>query len=219
VASVQIFNNAEDVARAAANAVASLLLEGARTLVLAGGSVNIRACAALATHAGLPWGRVTALFGDERCVPPHHAESNYRQAKEALLDRVWPVSVHRMAGELGPDEGARAYEEVLRSVGRLEVLLLGMGPDGHTASLFPGNPALEAEGLAVGVRDSPKPPPERISLTLPALRAAERTFMLAAGEDKAEAVLRASRGEVPAGMVAGPTFMIDRAAASRLTSS
>jgi 6-phosphogluconolactonase len=160
---------------------------------------------------------VTALFGDERCVPPDHAESNYRQVREALLDRVWPASVHRMAGELGPDEGARAYDEVLRRVGPLDLLLLGMGPDGHTASLFPGNPALDAGGLVVGVRDAPKPPPERISLTLPALRAAGRTFVLAAGADKADAVARASRGEVPAGMVGNATFMVDRAAASLLT--
>jgi 6-phosphogluconolactonase len=215
----RIFENPDELARSAAGLVASGLRAGAHTLVLAGGSVNIRTYQLLAREPGVAWGRVTALFGDERCVPPDDPESNYRQVREALLDRAAPASVHRMPGELGPEEGARAYEEVLGCVGPLDLLLLGMGPDGHTASLFPGNPALEARGLAVGVHDSPKPPPERISLTLPAIRTARRVLILAAGEDKAEAVVRASRGEVPAGMIPNATWMLDRAAASRLAAS
>ncbi|MGH2720798.1 MAG: 6-phosphogluconolactonase, partial [Actinomycetota bacterium] len=157
-----------------------------------------------------------ALFGDERCVPPDHPESNFAQAHQALLSRVWPGGVHRMPGELGPDEGAAVYDELLDRIGRLDLALLGMGPDGHTASLFPGNPALEAGGWAVGVRNSPKPPPERISLTLPALRAAGRAVILATGADKADAVVRATRGEVPAGMLEDATLLLDRAAATRL---
>src|SRR5207249_10386351 len=121
-----------------------------------------------------------------------------------------------MPGELGPEEGAAAYEDVVRRVETLDLLLLGMGPDGHTASLFPGNPALEAGGLVVGVHDSPKPPPERISLTLAALRSARRVLILATGEDKAEAALRASRTEVPSGMIEHAVWMLDRAAASQL---
>ena len=212
----RIFDDAGELARSAAGLVAGELRAGARTLVLAGGSVNVRTCQFLAAEPGVVWGRVTALFGDERCVPPDHPESNYRQVREALLDRVSPASVHRMPGELGPDEGAQAYEDVLGRTGPLDLLLLGMGPDGHTASLFPGNPALHARGLAVGVHDAPKPPPERISLTLPAIRTARRVLILAAGDDKAEAVVRASRGEVPAGMVDNAMWMLDLAAASRL---
>ncbi|HEY8201023.1 MAG TPA: 6-phosphogluconolactonase [Actinomycetota bacterium] len=213
----RIFDGPEDVARAAAGLVAEALRAGARTLVLAGGSVNIRTCQLLAEKPHVEWARVTALFGDERCVPPDHPESNFRQAHEALLGRVWPASVHRMPGELGPEEGAAAYEDVLRRVDGLDLLLLGMGPDGHTASLFPGNPALDAGGLVVGVRDSPKPPPERISLTLEALRSARAVLILATGGDKAEAALRASHGQVPAGMIGPATWMLDRAAASRLS--
>jgi 6-phosphogluconolactonase len=213
----RIFDSPEEVARVAAELIAGELRAGtACTLVLAGGSVNIRTYQLLAEVPDVPWGRVTALFGDERCVPPGHPESNYRQAREALLDRANPMTVHRMPGELGPEEGAAVYEEVVRRVGSLDLLLLGMGPDGHTASLFPGNPALEAGGLVAGVRNSPKPPPERISLTLPALRSARRVVILATGRDKAEAVLRASRGEVPAGMIEGAEWMLDRAAASLL---
>lgn len=211
-----VYATPDDVARAAAHLIASGLRSGVRTLVLAGGAVNIRAYGYLAGEPGLPWGRVTTLFGDERCVPPDHPESNYRQAREALLDRVRPGAVLRMPGELGPEDGAAVYEGWLAGVGPLDLVLLGMGPDGHTASLFPGNPALEATGRAVGVRASPKPPPERISLTLPALRAARRAVILATGADKAQAVVRATRGEVPAGMLEDATLLLDRAAAARL---
>jgi 6-phosphogluconolactonase len=214
---VLVYGTPEELARAASQLVAAELRSGIRTLVLAGGSINIKAYGHLAGEPGVPWGRVTALFGDERCVPPNHPESNFAQAHQALLSRVWPGGVHRMPGELGPDEGAAVYDELLDRIGRLDLALLGMGPDGHTASLFPGNPALEAGGWAVGVRNSPKPPPERISLTLPALRAARRVLILAAGADKAEAVLAASRSEVPAGMIEHATWMLDRAAASLLS--
>jgi 6-phosphogluconolactonase len=211
-----VYDTPDDVARNAAHVMAAGLRSGARTLVLAGGAVNIRAYGYLAGEPGIEWGRIVALFGDERCVPPDHPESNYRQAREALLDRVRPGAVLRMPGELGPDEGAAVYEGWLAAAGPLDLLMLGMGPDGHTASLFPGNPALEARGTVVGVRGSPKPPPERISLTIATLRAARRSVILATGADKAEAVLRATRGEVPAGMVEEATLMVDRAAAGRM---
>ena len=211
-----VYATPDDVARSAAHLIAAGLRSGVRTLVLAGGAVNIRAYGYLAGEPGVEWGRVMVLFGDERCVPPDHPESNFRQAREALLDRVRPGAVLRMPGELGPEVGAAVYEGWLSGVGRPDLVMLGMGPDGHTASLFPGNPALEATGQVVGVRGSPKPPPERISLTLPAIRAAGRAVILATGADKAEAVLRATRGEVPAGMVRDATLVLDRAAAAGL---
>jgi 6-phosphogluconolactonase len=93
------------------------------------------------------------------------------------------------------------------------VVLLGVGEDGHTASLFPGHPALRARGFAVGIRDAPKPPPERVTLTLPALQAARQVIVLATGEGKADAVAMAKRGEVPSGMIAGARWLLDRAAA------
>lgn len=108
VSEYRIFEDPDELARSAARLVAAELQAGARTLVLAGGSVNLRTYQVLAGEPGVVWGRVTALFGDERCVPPDHPESNYRQVREALLDRVSPASMHRMPGELGPDEGARA---------------------------------------------------------------------------------------------------------------
>jgi 6-phosphogluconolactonase len=212
---VQIFETAEQVASAAADLVAEALAGGGRTLVLAGGSTPKRAYQLLVDRP-LEWGRVTILFGDERCVPPDHPDSNYFLAKQELLDRVYPATVHRMPAELGPETGATLYDPVVRALSPLDLVLLGMGPDGHTASLFPGLPGLEAQGYAMGVRNSPKPPPERVSLTLKALREARRVVFLVTGADKADAVVLARDGSVPSGMIPGAEYLLDRAAAARL---
>jgi 6-phosphogluconolactonase len=209
-----VLDSAEDVAAAAATDIAEALREGARTLVLAGGTTPQR-CYELLSQLDVEWGRVSVLFGDERCVPPHHPDSNYRMAREALLDRVAPATVYRMPAELGPDEAAGLYAHVVAAVAPLDVVVLGVGEDGHTASLFPGHPALKAPGLAVGIRDSPKPPPQRVTLTLTALQSARRVIILATGAGKADAVARAKRGEVPSGMIAGARWLIDRAAAGQ----
>ena len=207
-----VVDTPEDVAATAAAEIAAALREGSRTLVLAGGNTPKR-CYELLARLDVQWGRVTVLFGDERCVPPDHADSNYRLAREALLDQVAPATVHRMAGELGPDEAAAEYSRVVAGLAPLDVVILGIGEDGHTASLFPGHPELNAKGWAVGVRNSPKPPPERVTLTLPALRGARHVIILATGAGKAQAVAMAKRKEVPSGMIAGARWLIDRAAA------
>lgn len=201
------------MAAAAADQIADALRRGARSLVLAGGTTPRRCYELLAGLDGIAWGRVSILFGDERCVPPFDPESNYAMAKQALLDRVAPASVYRMPAELGPEEGATAYAHVVALASPLDVVLLGVGEDGHTASLFPGHRALDAEGLTAGIRDSPKPPPERVTLTLKALRAARHVLILATGAGKAQAVALARRGEVPSGMIAGARWLIDRDAA------
>ena len=123
--------------------------------------------------------------------------------------------IYRMPAELGPDEAAGLYAHTVAAVAPLDVVVLGVGEDGHTASLFPGHPALEAPGLAVGIRDSPKPPPQRVTLTLNALRTARRVIILATGAGKADAVAKAKRHEVPSGMIAGARWLIDRAAAGQ----
>jgi 6-phosphogluconolactonase len=209
-----VLESPEDVAAAAASDIAAALREGARSLVLAGGTTP-RRCYELLAHMEVEWGRVIILFGDERCVHPDHPDSNYRMARETLLDQVSPATVHRMPAELGPDEGAGLYAHIVASVAPLDVVTLGVGEDGHTASLFPGHPALKATALVVGIRDSPKPPPQRVTLTLPALQRARRVIILATGAGKADAVAKAKRGEVPSGMIAGARWLIDRAAAGQ----
>ena len=147
------------------------------------------------------WANVHVWFGDERCVPPDDDESNYKLASETLIAGAGlaGTQVHRMRGELGPDEGARAYAAELSEhlelddvgIPVLDVVHLGLGPDGHTASLFPHHKALEVSGWpTVAVHDSPKPPPERISLTLATLNAARRRILHTVGEGKRDAVSR-----------------------------
>jgi len=214
VAEFTVLATAEEVAEAAAAEIAEVLRGGAKTLVLAGGTTP-RRCYELLAELDVEWGRVAVLFGDERCVPPGHPDSNYRMAKESLLDRVMPATVYRIPAELGPDEGADEYAEVVANVAPLDFVLLGVGEDGHVGSLFPGHAALHADGLTIGIRDSPKPPPERVTITMEAIRDAGRVMILATGKGKAAAVAMARRGESPSGMIAGARWLIDRAAAGQ----
>jgi 6-phosphogluconolactonase len=194
--------DAEAVAIRAAGDVA-LLLEGARErrgrahVALSGGTTPARTYELLAETLA-DWTGIEIWFADERCVPPEDDRSNYRLAAETLLEpaAIAEERVHRMGGELGPEEGARAYRKELRSVlgsdraGPLDLAILGIGPEGHIASLFPDAPALAADdqALCVGVDDSPKPPPERITLTLPVLQAARRCLVIATGSEKTGAI-------------------------------
>jgi 6-phosphogluconolactonase len=214
LAKFTVLATAEDVAADAAADIAEALRAGARSLVLAGGNTPKR-CYELLSELPVEWGRVSVLFGDERCVPPLDPESNYRMAKETLIDRVALANVYRIPAELGPDEGADLYAEVVEFVAPFDLVVLGVGEDGHTASLFPGHPALNADGLTVGIHDAPKPPPERVSLTLGVLRDARRVIILATGAGKADAVARARRREVPSGMIPRARWVIDRAAAGQ----
>ena len=157
--------------------------------------------------------RATELwFADERCVPPDDPESNYRLVAETLLRPAGIAAelVHRMQGEIGPAGGAEQYEGELRrrlqdgsgELLPLDLVVLGIGPDGHVASLFPGSATLaEERALCLGVEDSPKPPPERITLTLPVLRAARGCLLVATGASKADA-LAAMLGEPTASVPA-----------------
>jgi 6-phosphogluconolactonase len=210
----RIFDTAEDLAAETARIVAESLRSAQRLrLALAGGTTPKRAYQILAEQ-DLPWGRLAVLFGDERCVPPDDPESNFRMASETLLQRVAPATVHRMPAELGPEAGAAAYAPVVAAA-PIDLVLLGIGPDGHTASLFPGNPALQATGYAVGVRNAPKLPPERVSLTFQALHEARRVLIIVSGADKAEAVQKARNREVPAGLVRNAEWLITRDAGGR----
>lgn len=201
------------VAKAAADAVAGAIRDGLRTLAVSGGRTPRELFELLAAR-DLGWGRVSLLFADERAVPPTDDESNYRLVRETLLERVTPGAVLRVPGELGAEEAASWYDALVGRLQPLDLVLLGLGEDGHTASLFPGNPALEAAGWAVAVHGAPKPPPDRVSLTLGCLRNARRVIFLVTGAEKAEALRRAQAGQVPAGLIPGAEWLVDEAAAA-----
>jgi 6-phosphogluconolactonase len=203
-----------------------------RHIVLTGGSTP-RAAYEHAAGLGADWSRATFWFGDERCVPPDHEQSNFGMAEKALLSGIEPGAVHRMKGELGPQAGADDYEQQLRTVfgddgvPRLDLILLGLGPDAHCASLFPGDSALgETERLVTGVEvPGMAPLVPRISFTLPLLNAGREVVFLVAGEDKAEAVARAFGGlrpgpDAPSSLVRPPSgslrVLLDAAAAEHL---
>ena len=179
------------------------------SVALSGGSTPRAAYQHLAARCP-PWARVGFFFGDERIVPPDAQGSNYLMAREALLDRI-PLAdgqVHRILGELPPaDAAARAEDDLRASVAgdpfpELDLILLGMGPDGHTASLFPGAPELEeTERLMVPVHRPQMPQPWRVSMTLPVLNAAKRVLVIVGGAEKAAMVPRAIARDpsIPAG--------------------
>lgn len=159
--------------------------------------------AAAAHRDAVPWRKTIVFFGDERAVPPDHPESNYGMARQTLLEHVPipPEQVHRILGEAAdPEHAAASYEAVLRETfpgepaPRFDLVLLGIGADGHTASLFPGHSALEEEKRWVVVASAPKPGPPRITLTLPALRAGRRILFLVTGEEKSAVFARAFGG-------------------------
>jgi len=194
---------------------------GAAHVALCGGSTPAPIYAALAPR--LDWSGVHLYFGDERCVPPEHEDSTYRLVREALLDQCTTTvpTVHRMEGEdPDPDAAARRYEALLPE--RLDVAVQGMGDDGHTASLFPGHPAVQVtDRRVVHVADSPKPPSDRLTLTAPTLEGAREVVVLARGGGKAPAVLLALTG--PRDLVACPAqacragpWFLDPAAAAAL---
>lgn len=206
---------------------------GRFTVALAGGSTPKATYEILARHhaEAIDWSRVHFFFGDERTVPPDHEDSNYRMAKEALLDPISPGSVHRMRGEMLPDEAAMDYESELHeffgSLGEppnLDLIMLGIGEDGHTASLFPDTPALGVTDRWAAQNPVPKLETVRITLTLPVLNAAKAVEFLVAGEGKAEALKEILEGDseprkYPAKLVrpgGGLTWMVDRTAARLL---
>jgi 6-phosphogluconolactonase len=196
----------QEAARRAAEVLAAAI-DGARTIrgeahvALSGGS----AANALDLLGPLlpDWRDVHLWYCDERCVPLDDPESNHRLATEHLdaPDATW----HPVRTELSPEDAAAAYSEELGDT-TLDVALNGMGPDGHTASLFPGFPQLQADGVCVAVHGSPKPPPDRVTLTLPKLNAARRILLLVTGAPKAPLLARVLAGPDPA----VPASLLDR---------
>lgn len=206
-----------------ADAVQQSVARGGRcSLALSGGSTPRPAYERLAARCVLPWESVEVYFGDERAVPPTHPASNYRMAREALIDRVGlaPPRVHRMETD-DPDLEAAAARYAALLPDALDLLVLGMGQDGHTASLFPGSPALGESARKVVPARAPVPPVQRLTITPPVIAAARRVAVLVAGAAKAPVVARVLRGpwrpeELPAQLARHGTWLLDRAAAAEL---
>jgi 6-phosphogluconolactonase len=216
----------EDTAELAGEAAAALIAEaaaGGGQIALSGGSSPRPAY----ERAGIlrpDWSRVELWWVDDRCVPPADGRSNYRTIRESLLDGLSrpPAEVHRIRGELDPEAAAAEYDAALDGV-TLDFALLGVGPDGHTASLFPNAPTLdEAQRRAVAAEAGMEPFVARVTMTRRVLDAARTMVYLAAGEEKADAVRRAFAAEpspeTPASLVRGvrTVALLDRAAAGRL---
>jgi 6-phosphogluconolactonase len=216
--------DAEEVALLVGNELAEAARSG-KSIVLTGGRTPGQAYQRAAADEP-DWSAASLWWGDERCVPPEDERSNFRLARENLLDRIEapPREVQRIRGELGADEAAREYDELLRRA-RLDYVLLGLGADGHTASLFPGQPTLdERERRAIPAEAKLEPFIERVTLTIPVLASAPEVVFIVTGEAKAEAVERAFARppgpETPASLIRsaeGHTRVVaDAAAASRL---
>ena len=186
-------------------------------LMLAGGSTPLPVYDKLALRDDIPWHKITIYFGDERCVPPMTSESN----AYSVISRLFPggapkdTTVHRMCGEKNPDKAALAYESILPL--RIDVLLLGIGEDGHTASLFPGSVAMDEEKRRVMPVIGHKQPLQRLTITPQVIREARYLLLMARGEDKADAVRWAlSEGSVPAALAADGDWLMDMGAARSL---
>ena len=236
VGKFKVVSDADRLAHVAADwfvslASAAIAKRGRFAVALAGGSTPRPAYALLAEQPRsqkVDWAQVEVFWGDERCVPPDHPDSNYRMVRQALLDRVSipKQNVHRIRGELPPRKAASAYRSVLQSClgtgGRFDLILLGMGSDAHTASLFPGTAAVAERDRTVLAIYVEKLDVWRVTLTLPVINKARHVIFLVAGDAKAEALTRVHAGEpLPAAMVQPAdgqlTWLVDRRAAAKLS--
>jgi 6-phosphogluconolactonase len=219
---LRVVDTAEDASEAAAALIAEAVGVDCH-IALSGGSGPRHAY----ERAGIlrpDWSRAELWWIDERCVPPSDGRSNYRTIRESLLDGLArePAEVHRIRGELDPEEAAADYDSALAGVS-LDLAFMGIGPDGHTASLFPDAPALEENELrAVAAEAGLEPFVRRVTMTRPFLATARTMVYLATGEGKAQAVQRTFAVEpsptTPASLVRGrqTIAILDRAAAARL---
>ncbi|AIG77816.1 6-phosphogluconolactonase [Amycolatopsis japonica] len=238
---VVVYENPDLLAAAAAARLVTRIVDvqaakGSASVVLTGGGTGIAILRELrdsSARDAIDWSRLDVYWGDERFVPADSDDRNEKQAREALLDHVPldPKRVHAMApsdGEFGDDvdAAAAAYAEILAANdAAFDIMLLGLGGEGHTASIFPDSPAVhEKERSVVAVRDCPKPPPTRISLTLPAIRRAQDIWLVTGGDAKADAVAQALAGagevEIPVAGARGSRrtlWLLDRGSASKLT--
>ncbi|MDQ6986353.1 MAG: 6-phosphogluconolactonase [Mariprofundaceae bacterium] len=218
----QVFADADELGQFAAQlttkaAREAIAARGVFHLVMAGGNTP-RLCYEKLRDMDVDWSRTHIWFGDERCLPVGDAGRNDRMADETLLNYVDipAAQVHRMQAELGPEQAAEKYAALLADAPVMDMVHLGMGEDGHTASLFPGHATLADDRLAIPEFDSQKAPPQRVSLGLNVLNAARQKLILAAGAGKSDALKRIQAGEkLPVAMIEDALWLLDRTVAGK----
>ncbi len=214
-----VYANPEAVAQAAADYLFQQITncvkkKGLCHVVLPGGSTPAR-CLELLAEQLLPWENIHWYPGDERCYQVGHAERNDTMINAKLFSQQQDVvkNFHPIPAELDPEQGAQAYSALLDATAGMDIVVLGMGEDGHTASLFPGNVALDDRRSAVPVYDAPKPPLKRISLSLNTLRNAGESIVIATGGSKREALKKLKEGiALPVGLIEADVWFVDEAA-------
>jgi len=216
----RLFPDAEAVAQAATDFLhdqitACINETGCCHVALPGGSTPAR-CLELLSTRELPWNRIHWYLGDERCYPVAHPERNDSMIAQQLWSRIdTPLeNLHPIPAELGAEPAAKKYSALIDQIERLDIVVLGMGEDGHTASLFPGNPANENNHAVVAVFDAPKPPAERVSLGLTTIQSAVQRIVLVSGSAKHPALVQLKQGvQLPISRIGPSTWFVDEAAA------
>ena len=216
---LRVLADAEAVARAAAEFLGDQIsrcvaAKGECHVALPGGSTPAR-CLELLSGMDLPWRSIHWYLGDERCYPVAHPERNDSMIERQLWSRIDAPAENRhpIPAEMGPAEAAGLYDALINRLDRLDIVMLGIGEDGHTASLFPGNRALEDSAAVVAVYDAPKPPPERVSLGLNTIQSADRRIVLVSGSSKRAAMNALRQGKpLPVNRIGPADWFVDQAA-------
>ncbi|MDH5485681.1 MAG: 6-phosphogluconolactonase [Gammaproteobacteria bacterium] len=212
-----VYSDFDKASKAAADFLAAKIEEGLHQrgvchVILPGGNTPAR-CLSYLTDRDLAWSRVHWYLGDERCYPAGHAERNDVMLDKNLWSRIPVTNVHRIQAELGAEEAARIYRELILGIDFFDVAFLGMGEDGHTASLFPKNEALQDSRTVIPVYGSPKMPAERVSLSITTLKNAQCRMVLTAGSAKADIIRRIKNAEsLPINCIGDITWFTDEEA-------
>lgn len=214
-----VYDTFDQASKAAADYIATLIDSAVMQnnecrIVLPGGN-SPKACLDYLAEKKLPWEKVYWYLGDERCYEKGHADRNDSMLEKTLWSKLSIANRYSIPAELGADEAASVYRQVIDQIDRFDIAFLGLGEDGHTASLFPGNEALDNTHTVVPVYNSPKPPSDRVSLGMHVLQKAKNRIILTGGEGKAEIILRVKSGEdLPVNRIGDISWFIDEKASN-----
>jgi len=212
-----VFDTFDQASKAAANLIAtkmqSVIEEKNICHVVLPGGNSPKSCFSYLSEKNLPWEKVHWYLGDERCYPKDHPERNDTMIMKNLWSKISKTNIHPIPAELGAEEGAEHYRKLMDQVGNIDIAFLGMGEDGHTASLFPGNEALNNLETVVPVFNSPKPPDARVSLGLNLLKRVKSKIILTGGEGKAKIIARIKSGDdLPVNRLGDINWFLDKKA-------